>query len=144
MVFTSAVFLFAFLPVALIAFYLFPTSWRALPLLVLSCLFYGWGEPVLVVLIMVSVLVNLLWGRWLAKSVQDRRRRLLLSGGIVLNLLPLLVFKYLEFALTNLGLTDLAARTELPLPIGVSFYTFMAVSYLMDIYRGRDQEVPTF
>ena len=142
MVFTSTVFLFAFLPVAIVTFYLFPPRLRAIPLLVLSSLFYGWGEPALVVLILVSAVLNYAFGRLLAREKPTRPRALLVLG-IALNLLPLLVFKYLHWLLTLLGLSSVAADVRLPLPIGVSFYTFMAISYLVDIYRRRNVGAPS-
>ncbi|MGB7964195.1 MAG: MBOAT family O-acyltransferase [Propionicimonas sp.] len=142
MVFTSTVFLFAFLPVALVAFYLFPAGLRAWPLLVLSALFYGWGEPILVVLILFSAVLNFTFGRLLSRPGLARSRDWLVLG-IVLNLVPLLVFKYLEWFLVTLGLDGLAAGVALPLPIGVSFYTFMAISYLVDIHRGRNMGAPS-
>jgi alginate O-acetyltransferase complex protein AlgI len=142
MVFTSTVFLFAFLPVALITFYLFPATLRPVPLLVLSSLFYGWGEPVLVVLILVSSVFNYVFGRILASADRRHPQRWLVIG-IAVNLLPLLVFKYLDFLLLNLGFAQLAHAIVLPLPIGVSFYTFMAISYLVDIYRRRNTGAPS-
>ena len=143
MVFTSTVFLFAFFPVALIAFYLFPPALRAVPVLVLSCLFYGWGEPVLVLLVLVSMVFNYGWGVLLGRPAGPGRARLLLTVGIAVNLLPLLCFKYLAFLLRTAGLEALAADVKLPLPIGVSFYTFMAISYLVDIHRRREQAQAT-
>ena len=142
MVFTSTAFLFAFLPVAVLTYYVFPASLRAVPLLVLSCLFYGWGEPVLVVLIMASSLLNFVWGRLLQRP-RLRHPRLLLAVGIAFNLVPLAAFKYLGFVLRSIGLDDVATRTALPLPIGVSFYTFMAISYLIDIHRRRNTGAPS-
>ena len=142
MVFTSTVFLFAFLPVTLAAYYLFPARLRAIPLLILSSLFYGWGEPVLVVLIWFSSIFNYVVGRQLVVT-HARRRRLLLTLGIAVDLLPLLVFKYLDFILVTFGMSSIARQIHLPLPIGVSFYTFMAISYLMDIYRRRNTGAPS-
>lgn len=143
MVFTSTVFLFAFLPVAVLTFYLFPAGMRALPLLVLSAVFYGWGEPVLVLLILASTVVNYFWGRVL-RTPGLRGPKVWLGVGIALNLAPLAVFKYLGFTLRSLGLDELAADVVLPLPIGVSFYTFMAISYLVDIYRRRNEGAPSW
>ena len=103
MVFTSTAFLFAFLPVAVLTYYVFPASLRAVPLLVLSCLFYGWGEPVLVVLILASSLLNFVWGRLLQRP-RLRHPRLLLAVGIAFDLVPIAVFKYLDFVLRSIGL----------------------------------------
>ena len=143
MVFTSTVFLFAFLPLALLGFYMVPARWRALPLLVASAVFYAWGEPVLVVLILLTGIFTYYWGRLLADAAAERQRRRLLAVGIIVSLIPISVFKYLDFALGAVGLDEVAGRFNLPLPIGVSFYTFMAISYLVDIYRRTDKGAPT-
>jgi alginate O-acetyltransferase complex protein AlgI len=142
MVFTSTIFLFAFLPFAVVAYYVVPARWRAAPLLVTSAIFYAWGEPVLVVLILLTGLFTFSWGRLIVETENRRARRALLVSGIVVDLVPIAIFKYLDFVLTNVGLGGLAERTHLPLPIGVSFYTFMAVGYLIDIYRRRDDGAP--
>lgn len=142
MVFTSTVFFYAFLPLALLAYFLVPARHRAIPLLVVSLFFYAWGEPRLVVLIMASAAINYWTGRLLVRV--EARRSLLLTIGIVLNLAPLFILKYTDFILINTGHTDLAEQINLPLPIGVSFYTFMAIGYLVDIYRRRDEGSDTF
>jgi alginate O-acetyltransferase complex protein AlgI len=142
MVFTSAIFLFLFLPVALLLFYAAPARWRTAPLLLVSAVFYAWGEPVLVVLILLTGLFTYVWGRVLIGRRGAPHRTQLLAIGIAVVLVPIAVFKYLDFGLNLLGLHGLADRTHLPLPIGVSFYTFMAVGYLIDIHRGRDDGAP--
>lgn len=142
MVFTSTIFLFCFLPVALLLFYVAPARWRTAPLLFVSAVFYAWGEPVLVVLILLTGLFTYGWGKVLiAQRGRPQRTRLLLIGVAVV-LVPIVVFKYLDFVLNTVGLHSLADRAHLPLPIGVSFYTFMAVGYLIDIHRGRDDGAP--
>ena len=144
MVFTSTVFLFAFLPVALLLFYVVPARWRAAPLLLMSAVFYAWGEPVLVVLILLTAVFTYAWGHVLLRADVDRpgRRRTLLLVGVAVALIPIAVFKYLHFVLVTVGLSSVAADVHLPLPIGVSFYTFMAIGYLIDIYRRRDHGAP--
>ncbi|GAA4348212.1 MBOAT family O-acyltransferase [Angustibacter luteus] len=142
MVFTSTIFLFLFLPAAMLLFYAAPPRWRVAPLLVASAVFYAWGEPVLVVLILVTGLFTYQWGRLLVRHREDQRRTALLVVGIAVVLVPIAVFKYLDFALNVFGLDALADRTHLPLPIGVSFYTFMAIGYLIDIHRRRDDGAP--
>jgi alginate O-acetyltransferase complex protein AlgI len=145
MVFTSTVFLFAFLPVALLAFYLVPSRWRCAPLLAMSAVFYAWGEPVLVVLILLTSLFTYAWGHLLTRSdaIPPARRRALLLVGVAVVLVPIASFKYLHCILATVGLSSLADDVHLPLPIGVSFYTFMAVGYLIDIYRRRDDGAPS-
>src|SRR3954453_23417364 len=142
MVFTSTIFLFLFLPVALLLFYAVPARWRAWPLLLSSAVFYAWGEPVLVVLILLTGLFTYQWGRLLVRRRGTPHRTALLAVGIAVVLVPIAVFKYLDFALGIVGLHAWAERTELPLPIGVSFYTFMAIGYLVDIHRRRDDGAP--
>jgi alginate O-acetyltransferase complex protein AlgI len=144
MVFTSTVFLFAFMPLALLAFYVVPARWRCAPLLLMSALFYAWGEPVLVLLILLTALFTYAWGHVLLRSTgwPPARRRAVLLVGVAVVLVPIGVFKYLHFVLVTVGLSSVASDVHLPLPIGVSFYTFMAVGYLIDIYRGRDGGAP--
>jgi alginate O-acetyltransferase complex protein AlgI len=145
MVFTATVFLFAFLPVALLAFYVVPARWRCAPLLAMSAVFYAWGEPVLVVLILLTSVFTYAWGHLLVRSdgSSPARRRALLLLGVAVVLVPITVFKYLHFVLVTAGLASVADDVHLPLPIGVSFYTFMAVGYLIDIYRRRDDGAPS-
>jgi alginate O-acetyltransferase complex protein AlgI len=140
MVFTSTTFVFLFLPIALIAFYVFPPRWRAIPLLATSALFYAWGEPVLVVLVLATAAVTYGWGAWIARA--STARRSILAAGIVVTLLPLAYLKYATFIAGVLGFDDWAENTELVLPIGVSFYTFMAIGYLVDVYRTPREQAP--
>lgn len=142
MVFTSTVFFYAFLPLAFLAYFLVPARMRAIPLLGASLFFYAWGEPRLVVLIVASAAINYATGRILVRS--HVRRSALLTVGIILNLAPLFILKYTDFILDSSGHSDLANRIDLPLPIGVSFYTFMAIGYLVDIYRRRDEGSDSF
>jgi alginate O-acetyltransferase complex protein AlgI len=135
MVFTTNVFFYAFFPIAILLFYLFPSRLRAIPLLFLSIFFYAWGEPLLVLLILASALVNFRVGKVLEKH---KRNKPILIFGIILNLIPLVFLKYSSFVLESLGFKQIATELDLPLPIGVSFYTFMAIGYLVDVYRRSD------
>ena len=83
MVFTSTIFLFAFLPLAMLAYYVVPARWRAAPLLLTSAVFYAWGEPVLVVLILLTGLFTFCWGRLLVQAQEPRTRRLAPDGRAV-------------------------------------------------------------
>ena len=148
MVFSSLEFLFYFLPVVLGVYFLVPRGrgcqWRNLVLLVFSLGFYAWGEPVYVLLMIFSILMDYGLGRWIEreKSRHGGRPRLILAVSVALNLALLGFFKYTDFligtvsSLTGAGIPLL----NLPLPIGISFYTFQAMSYLIDLYRG-DVEV---
>ena len=138
MLFSSSVFLFIFLPAVLLGYYLLRGQ-RARNLLLLgaSLLFYAWGEPVYVFLMLFSICANYLLGR----GIDARRgggRKALLILAVVLNLGLLFVFKYLNFTIENLNaLLGLhIPPVELSLPIGISFFTFQALSYCIDVYRG--------
>ncbi len=103
-------------------------------LVLFSLLFYAWGEPVYVFLMLFSVLVNFIAGRVIDRS--DRHRKMALVIGLICNILILGVFKYLGFfgsILADLGIN--VALPTLALPIGISFYTFQSISYLIDVYR---------
>lgn len=133
MVFSDLLFLFAFLPAFALCYLL---ARRANWVLVLfSLLFYAWGEPVYVLLMVASVGVNYLAGRIIDAS-HGRRRYWALVSGVGLDVLILAVFKYLGFfvaELTGLGLH--LPAVQIALPIGISFYTFQSISYLVDVYR---------
>ncbi len=144
MLFSSSVFLFAFLPAVLLGYYVvFRGMRRAQNLLLLaaSLLFYAWGEPWFVLVMMASILANYLFGLWV-HTWKRRGRRLLLpvTAACVCNLGLLFVFKYLTFTLKNLNLLGL--NTPIPvieLPIGISFFTFQALSYVLDVAMGTAQ-----
>jgi alginate O-acetyltransferase complex protein AlgI len=137
MVFSSLTFLFFFLPGTLVAYYAWPDRrWRNTVLLLVSLLFYSWGEPVYIVLFLASCVVN--WGLALVMVRCHSRKRWLLGGSIALNLLGIGVFKYAGFIVRSLN-SALGTAWPVPhiaLPIGISFYTFQAISYLVDVYRG--------
>lgn len=139
MVFSSLVFLFLFLPLVLISYHLLPHGLRNFHLLLASLFFYAWGEGVYTVLMMLSITANYFIGRTLAAR-SDTSRKTLLAVGVIVNLLPLLYFKYSPFFLKNLGVILQAGSDEatwsVHLPIGISFFTFQSISYLVDVYRG--------
>lgn len=113
---------------------------RNLSLVVFSLIFYAWGEPVYIFLMIVCVIINYLAGLGIAHCHKRRMRRLWLVSGLVLDLSLLGVFKYLGFfsgILSSLGLELNAPK--LALPIGISFYTFQSISYLVDVYRREAQ-----
>ncbi len=147
MVFSSLTFLFFFLPCTLVAYYTRSSRrWRNTLLVVASILFYAWGEPVYVILFLASIVTN--WGLGLAMVRLGSRRAWILAGGVALNLLGIGIFKYAGFLVWNMNCV-LGAAWPIPqigLPIGISFYTFQAISYLVDVYRGevRPQKNPVF
>ena len=138
MLFSSLTFLFYFLPVTLALYYVLPKACRNGVLLVASLFFYAWGEPVYVVLMILSILLNYVCGREIYESDEYGRRRSLVIA-VIINLAILGFFKYAGFFVETLNAVlpfDIPFR-ELALPIGISFYTFQAMSYLIDVYRGE-------
>ena len=139
MVFSSISFLFFFLPAVLIIYYLMPAKARNLVLLAASLLFYAWGEPAYVVIMIVSCLSGYIHGLLIEKNGAGRYAKMLLGSSIIISLGMLLFFKYSDFLLINLN-TIAGSQLELlhiALPIGISFYTFQIVSYTIDVYRGE-------
>lgn len=143
MVFSSAVFLFIFLPVVFVLNLLLPGKHKNMLLLVASLFFYAWGEPVYVVILLLSIIVNYLLALGISKRIEERgvqtRERSFLGLAIILNLALLIVFKYMNFIADNFSvLTGIPIElVEMPLPVGISFFTFQGISYVMDVYRGR-------
>jgi len=139
MIFSSLPFLFFYLMAVLAVYKLSPLKLRNLILLLVSLFFYGWGEPVYILIMLLSIAVDYIHGmlveRWRA---DDRKARRAVASSVVFNLAILVFFKYWDFlagsinALTGLSLPVLG----LPLPIGISFYTFQTMSYTIDVYRG--------
>ena len=135
--------MFFYLPVAVAVYLLSPLKLRNLCLLVVSLFFYGWGEPVYISIMLLSIAVDythgLLVERW---RDNDRRARMAVASSVLCNLAILVFFKYWDFIAVNVNtLTGLSVPVlGLPLPIGVSFYTFQTMSYTIDVYR-RDAPV---
>ncbi|MCB0973899.1 MAG: MBOAT family protein [Actinobacteria bacterium] len=145
MVFPSVTFLFYFLPITVLLATVAPARMRNTILLVASFVFYAWGTGEYVALLGVSILVNYYFGARVTEASPHRRRNLYLA--IAANLAMLAWFKYAPFAITQLNeLLDLAgidpvAVPKVTLPIGISFFTFQAMSYVIDISRGRTEPV---
>ena len=141
MVFSSAVFLFAFLPAVLILHTVIRnTTVRNILLIAASLVFYAWGEPVYVLLLLASIAINFLLGRfvWGRKPV--------LVAAVVVNLAFLIVFKYAGFIVESINMLPFV-NLRVPvvrMPIGISFYTFQTMSYVIDTYRGREREPGSF
>ncbi len=138
MVFSSLTFLFAYLPITLLLYFMVPLAWRNLVLLVVSLFFYGWGEPVYIVIMFVSILIDYTHGLLVEKyRHDDRKARWFVGQSVVFNLLLLGFFKYWDFLAANLSLIPGISVPQLgiPLPIGISFFTFQTMSYTIDVYR---------
>ena len=138
MVFSSLVFIFAYLVTTLLIYYITPRKFRNLFLFFANLVFYGWGEPKLVVLMVINIAFNYLGGFLVDKFRDDpKKKKLFLILTIILDIGILAVFKYTGMfvdtvnALTPLNIPD----PELSLPIGISFYTFQTMSYVIDVYR---------
>lgn len=144
MVFSSLLFLFRFLPVVLILYFAFPAKFRNLILLLVSLVFYAWGEPVYVILMVVSILISWLGGLFVDRFMQagePGRAKVALGISTAAGLGLLAYFKYANFLLrtiNSLAGSDIPLL-ELSLPIGISFYTFQTISYVIDVYRGNAQ-----
>ena len=142
MVFSSPVFLFVYLPCILLLFFLVPHSMRTTLLFIASLVFYAWGETFYVFFLLASILMNWLLALAIARTGAERRRRALVAAAVVANLSALAYFKYAGFLVANADWV--ATRLGLPalpvpsthLPIGISFVTFEAISYIVDVYRG--------
>ena len=153
MVFTSLVFLCYFLPITLIGYFLlsFSLPLQNIWLLIVSLVFYAWGEPVYVFLMLGSILVNWILGQQVSKhrKSNNRKAKTFLLSAIAINVLNLVIFKYLGFIISNINFVlggDVLPQPDIKLPIGISFYTFQAMSYVIDVYRGdaESQKNPLF
>ncbi len=138
MVFSSTVFLFLFLPAVLILYYnplLKSRTFRNVLLLLASLVFYAWGEPVFVFLMLLSISVTWAAGKRLAET----HSKTVLTAGVVWHVLILFIFKYLSFAVNEIGLFFHSEEPllSIPLPIGISFFTFQMLSYLFDVWNGK-------
>jgi alginate O-acetyltransferase complex protein AlgI len=140
MVFASPIFLFLFLPLVLAAYFALPRRWGNGVLLVASLVFYVWGEGTMVALVLASITFNWTLGGKLS-AVGDSARRRWLVVAIAGNLALLALFKYANFFVANLNAVFGAlgwgtiALAAIPLPLGISFFTFHSISYVVDIYR---------
>lgn len=140
MLFSSIVFLFTFLPAVMILYYLLPVRFRNVILLLASLVFYAWGEPVYLFLMLLSILFNYFSGLDIARNLQDKRAaKRSLVFNLIINLAVLGFFKYEGFVLDTLNgiLPVHISYHALSLPIGISFYTFQILSYIIDVYRGN-------
>ena len=138
MVFSSTIFLCVYLPLVLLGYYICPKKGRNLFLLIASLVFYAWGEPKYVFLMIFSILVNYIFGRLMDKNRgRQKRMKLLLVLSVVIDLGLLSVFKYTDFVITNINAIFGSSfdLLNIALPIGISFYTFQAMSYTIDVYR---------
>jgi alginate O-acetyltransferase complex protein AlgI len=144
MIFSSPIFLFLFFPIVLTVNLLLPgTKARNFWLLLMSLVFYAWGQIDFILLLLASTLINYGFGHWLDRSERTTRRKLITALAVFFNIGTLAFFKYANFAVGLLnsvlnlaGIAPIHAPT-IPLPIGISFFTFHALSYIVDVYRRK-------
>jgi alginate O-acetyltransferase complex protein AlgI len=139
MVFSSILFLYIYLPVVLAVYYLVPSRFRNLWLFVVNLVFYGWGEPVYILLMLSSICLNYVSGRLIDRfRAEKSKAKAVLAVNTAVNLLLLFFFKYFDLIAETLSRIPgvMIPSLGLSLPIGISFYTFQSMSYPIDVYRG--------
>jgi alginate O-acetyltransferase complex protein AlgI len=142
LVFSNLVFLFVFLPILLVTYFFAFKKLQNMVLLVFSLVFYAWGEPKYVFLMIFSIILNYVFGLIIYRVRENvSKKKLYLFMAIALNLLLLGYYKYINFLIANINsFLDLNIQYEtVILPIGISFYTFQAMSYVIDVYRSEDK-----
>ena len=146
MLFSSVPFLFYFLPAALILYFLVPGRFKNFILLLASLFFYAWGEPKYVLLMLVSIVQGYLFGLLVEKHRGEKASKLFLALSVLVSLGLLSYFKYADFFLSSVNaVTGLSLPLlKLSLPIGISFYTFQVLSYVIDVYRGETAAQKSF
>ena len=143
MLFNSLFFIYLFLPLSLLVYYLTNNSYKNLVLLLSSWVFFAWGGISYSSLLIASTLINYFTGIWIGNSQHKKKRRGILIAGVLLNLLPLILFKYTGFftetmnVLTSVFRIKAVTVAHFILPLGISFYSFKAISYLMSVYRNE-------
>ena len=139
MVFSSLTFLYLFLPACILLYFAVKSiAAKNWVLVVFSILFYAWGEPVYVLVLIFSAAVNYFFGRWIGGASSRKKARGLMIASAVFNLALLGYFKYIGFLVENLNHLGLSLQVpKVALPIGISFYAFQTLSYVIDVYRGQ-------
>ncbi|GAA0731952.1 MBOAT family O-acyltransferase [Clostridium oceanicum] len=140
MVFSSLIFIFVFLPLALLLYYFSPKKLKNFTILFISLIFYGWGEPLYISLMVFSIIFDYFASLFINKHRYNKKKsKRIFIITIIINLVLLAFFKYFAFIIDNInalfGLSIIVDR--LPLPIGISFYTFQILSYVIDVYLGK-------
>ena len=142
MVFSSLLFLFIFLPAVLIVYYVVPRKLKNSILLLFSLVFYAWGEPIYILLMLASIILSYVGGiliGWLKQKEKVKSAKAVLIIFSILSLSMLAFFKYANFAIGTVnGIFGTSVSTlAIVLPIGISFYTFQTLSYMIDVYRAE-------
>ncbi|HKM32953.1 MAG TPA: MBOAT family O-acyltransferase [Oscillospiraceae bacterium] len=136
MVFSSVTFLFFYLPIMLFIYYISPYKWKNFILFITGLFFYAWGEPIYITMMLLSTLIDYICGRLMELSKTQRGRKICLLASVLMNLSLLSVFKYSSFFITSINAVfgTSIPDPKLPLPIGISFFTFQSMSYTIDLY----------
>ena len=139
MVFSSITFLFYFLPIVLIIYYLIPNKYKNIVLLISSFIFYFYGEPKNIYIMILSILATYIFGILIDKYKKTKYSKIFLILSIFINIGLLIYFKYADFIIKNINLwlSNKIDLIHVILPIGISFYTFQLISYIVDVYRGE-------
>jgi alginate O-acetyltransferase complex protein AlgI len=132
--------LFLYLPLSFILYFVTPLKFRNLTLFIVSLVFYGWEKPIYLLIMLFVILINYVFGYLIDRAGDDaEKRKSMLVIGVVLNLAVLGFFKYADFLISTLAkipFIDFLSPIGIQLPIGISFYTFQSMSYIIDVYRG--------
>lgn len=150
MVFSSIVFVLYFLPVFLVLYFIIDRRYKNVLILVSSILFYAWGAPKFIFVILGTTLLDFILVHYMDRMATDWKRKVMLSISIVVNLGLLVYFKYSNFFIENINLFlsglgfNEVAWTKLVLPIGISFYTFETITYVVDVYRRIHRPLTNF
>ncbi|MBQ1955349.1 MAG: hypothetical protein II350_06375 [Clostridia bacterium] len=146
MVFSTLPFVYFFLPICLIFYFAMPKlKARNIVLLVMSLIFYAWGEPVWIILMVLTAFVNYICGKKIGYAINTKAKKLWLVASVAVSLGALAVFKYTGFVINNLNVIPFfnIPQWKLTLPIGISFYTFQSLSYTVDVYKGKTSRLPS-
>lgn len=137
MVFSSLVFLFVFLPGIIFLYYISKDNYKNYLILAASLFFYAWGEPIYIVIMLISIVVNFIFGTKVCKDNDKNNRNIWLFMSIMFNISMLGIFKYTGFFIENINrvFKNNITNPGIALPLGISFFTFQAMSYVIDVYR---------
>ncbi|MDY4251023.1 MBOAT family O-acyltransferase, partial [Clostridium sp.] len=140
MVFSSLAFIFVFLPILLLVYFISAYKYKNIILLIFSIAFYTLGEPRYILLIIISMIINYILSILIYNNNKNKdKKNLLLFTTILLNIAIMIFFKYYSFIIDNVNIIFNSSLKviEIPLPLGISFYTFQLISYIVDVYKGK-------
>lgn len=139
MLFSSIPFLYYFLPILLLIYFMIPNRFKNMVLLLFSLFFYFYGEPIYICILVGSCLINYIAGVWIAKYAQKKKSFYILIGAIFINIGLLVYFKYMDFMIQNWNafLNGSIPLRHIAMPLGISFFTFQTISYIIDVWKGK-------